>query len=87
VRHRTVRCAGQPKDATANSTVSVAGMERNHALFTVWCAPDSLVHLWAEGNHGLPNREETTPLALGAIKGPPRPMELLTKHNKSTPKL
>jgi hypothetical protein len=40
-----------------------------------------------EGNQGLPNREETNPLVLGAIKGPPRCMKLLPKHTKSTPKL
>jgi hypothetical protein len=41
VRHRTVRCVGQPKDATTNSAVDVAGMERNRVLFIVRCAPDT----------------------------------------------
>jgi hypothetical protein len=27
---------------------------------------------WTEGNHSLPNEDQTTHLALGAIKGPPR---------------
>jgi hypothetical protein len=35
--HRTVRWVGQPKDPMTNSTVGVAGMERNHVLFIVWC--------------------------------------------------
>jgi hypothetical protein len=75
-QHRTVRCARQPKDATTNSTIGVAGMERNRALFTVQCTMDSLVHPRTEGNQGLPNKEEKAPLALRAIKGPPRRMEL-----------
>jgi hypothetical protein len=62
-------------------------MERNRALFTVRCAPNSPVHPQTEGNQGLPNKEETTHLTLGAIKGPPRRMEHLPKHTKSTPKL
>jgi hypothetical protein len=86
-QHRTIWCAGQPKDAMTNSTVSVAGVESNRALFTVRCAPDSPVHPWTEGNQGLPNKEETTHVALRAIKVHHIRMELLPKHTKSTLKL
>jgi hypothetical protein len=71
----------------ANSTVGVTGMQINRALFTVWCALDSPVHPRTKGNQGLPNKEEMTLLALGAIKVPRRCMELLPKHTKSTPNL
>jgi hypothetical protein len=63
--HRTVRCAGRPKDPTTNLTVDLAGMERIHALFSVRYAPDSLVHPRTEGNLGLPNEDQTTPWPLG----------------------
>jgi hypothetical protein len=66
----------------------MAEMERNHAQFIVRCAPDSPVDPRTEGNQSLPKKEETTLLALRAIKGPPpRRMLLLPKHTKSTPKL
>ena len=71
----------------ANSTVGVADKEGNRTMFTVRCAPTVRCTHGAEANQGLPNKEETTPLALGAIKGPPRRMEQLPKYTKSTPKL
>jgi hypothetical protein len=71
VHHRTVWCAGQSKDAMANSKVDVVGMERNCALVIVRCARDSPVHPRTEGNQGLPNKEQMASLALGAIKDPP----------------
>jgi hypothetical protein len=55
--------------------------ERNQCLFTVQCAPDCPVHPRTEGNQFLPIEEQTTPLALGAIKGPPWRMEQYTKHS------
>jgi hypothetical protein len=87
VRHRTVRCARQPKDATTISMVTVSEMERNCVLFIVRCAPDSPMHPRIEGNQGIPNKEETTPLDLAALKGPPRHIELLPENTKSTLKL
>jgi hypothetical protein len=57
------------------------GKERNCVLFIVWCAPDSPVHPWTEGNQGLLNKEKMAPLAFGAIKGAPRCMEQLPKHS------
>jgi hypothetical protein len=54
--------------------------ERNHALFTVWCALDSPMRPQTEGNQCLLIEEQTTPLALGAIKGSPRRIELNNKH-------
>jgi hypothetical protein len=69
VHHRTVRCAGQPKDATTNSTAGRVGMERNYTLFVVWCAPNSPMHPRLEGNQGLLNKEEIAPRSLGTIKG------------------
>jgi hypothetical protein len=87
MRHKSVQCARQPKDATTNSMVGMAGMERNRTLFTAWCAPDSPVYPRTEGNQGLPNKEGMIVLVLGDIKGPPMCMELLPKYTKSTPKL
>jgi hypothetical protein len=60
-------------------------MEVNRALCSVRCALDCLVHTRTEGNQGLLNEEATTPLALGAIKGPLGRMELLPKNTKITP--
>jgi hypothetical protein len=60
----------------ANSKVDAAGMKRNCALVIVRCARDSPVHPRTKGNQGLPNKEQMAPLALGAIKGHPRRMEL-----------
>jgi hypothetical protein len=76
VRHQTIWCAGQSKDAKVNSTVGLAGMERNRVLFIVQCAPDSPVHPRTEDNEGLPNEDQTTPMALEAIKGPHKSTEL-----------
>jgi hypothetical protein len=67
--------------------IDIGVMERNQVLFIVQCVSDSPVHPWIEGNQGLPNEDQTAPLALGAIKGPPRHMELLFKYTKSTLKL
>jgi hypothetical protein len=50
------------------------------ALFTVRCAPDSLVYPQTEGNQCLPNGATTAPRSLGAIEGTHRHMELYTKH-------
>jgi hypothetical protein len=50
------------------------------ALFTVWCASDSLVHPQTEGNQGLPNRAPTASRSLGDIKGTPRHMEPYIKQ-------
>jgi hypothetical protein len=74
------------------ATVDFARKERNHALFTVRCAPDNPVHPRTEGNQRLPNEDQTAHLALGAIKGPPRRMEQLRRHtlrngNTTTPRL
>jgi hypothetical protein len=49
-------------------------------LFTIWCAPSSLVHPQTEDNQGLPNGALTYPSSLGAIKGTPRRMKFHTKH-------
>jgi hypothetical protein len=57
--------------------------EGNHTLFIIRCAPDSPVHPWTEGNQALPNEDQTTPLALGVIKGPPQCMVLQHKHSLS----
>jgi hypothetical protein len=81
--HLIVRCAGQPKDPMAISTVGVAGMERNRVLFIVRCAPGSPMHPWIEGNQGLPNEDQMAPWSLRAIKGPSRRMERLHKHTLS----
>jgi hypothetical protein len=69
----TGRLGAPQKQKLANRGFSVV------ALFTVWCAPDSPVHLRIEDNQGLPNEAPTTPWSFGAIKGTPRRMEHNTK--------
>jgi hypothetical protein len=69
------RLSGVPSDQRS----ILLGKETNQLLCSVWCAPDIPMHPRIEGNQCLPNEDQTTPLSLGAIKGPPRRMELSTQ--------
>jgi hypothetical protein len=57
--------------------------ERNLHRTVSGGAPDCPVHQSTEGKICLPGLLSTAPSCLGAIKGPPRRMEKITKHTLS----
>jgi hypothetical protein len=73
--HRTVRCPIEKETNQSDDSLPRPAL----ILFTVWCAPDSLVRPRTEGKNCLPNGAPTAPSYLGAIKGSPRHMEQHTK--------
>jgi hypothetical protein len=72
-KNRIVRCPPRTGNQPIRDFVAIA-------LFTVRCAPDSLVHSRIEVNQSLPNGAPTAPRSHGAIKGTPRRMVHYTKH-------
>jgi hypothetical protein len=73
--HRTVRCPIEKETNQSGNSLPRPVL----VLFTVRCAPDSLVRPRTEGKNCLPNGAPTAPCCLGAIKGSPRHMEQHTK--------
>jgi hypothetical protein len=79
--HRTVRCATGLFDVLCDQRLATVGFDRKiRESVTVQCS----VHPRIESNQGLPNKEATIPLALGAIKRAPGRLYLVPKHTKST---
>jgi hypothetical protein len=62
--HRTVRCPIEKETIQSGDSLPRPVL----VLFTVRCAPDSLVRPRTEGKNYLPNGAPTAPSCLGAIK-------------------
>jgi hypothetical protein len=73
--HRTVRCPTEKETNQSDDSLPRPVL----VLFTIRCAPDSLVRPRIEGENYLPNGAPTAPSCLGAIKGTPRHMDQDTK--------
>jgi hypothetical protein len=73
--YRTVWCPTEVKISQSGDSLP----RPVHVLFTVRCAPDSLVRQRTEGNNDLPNGAPTAPSCLGVIKGTLMRMEQYTK--------
>jgi hypothetical protein len=87
VYHQTVWCATRTVAPMTDFTTMVRMSEtvnktqrRSEGRNGQKVTPDCSVRPWTEGNQSLPNRVQTTPSCLGAIKGTPRRMEHNTKH-------
>jgi hypothetical protein len=65
VAHRTVSCPTPDSPVPPEAETSQSGDSPVRVLFTVQCAPDSPVHLRAEGKESLPNGAPMPPSSLG----------------------
>jgi hypothetical protein len=76
--HRTVRCANCQQSATVGCARFGRESGTGHEQWLSGGTSDCPVRHLTEGNFGLPRLPPTAPSCLGAIKGTPRRMDIVT---------